>query len=94
MARVADPDLRYDMYLLIVIGGSALVLGLAYWPCGGSLARLFRPDREAETPAAALRDDVDYAPIPTHFLLGRHFSALTRRSASPSEPSRYSAAKC
>ena len=64
------------MSLLIVIGGSALVLGLAYWLYGGLLARLFRLDPEAKTPALTLRDDVDYAPIPTHFLLGQHISAI------------------
>jgi len=64
------------MNLLFVIVGSALVLGIAYWLYGGLLARLFRLDPEAETPALALRDDVDYAPIPTHFLIGQHFSAI------------------
>jgi len=64
------------MSLLIVIGGVSLILALAYWLYGGLLARLFKLDPEAKTPAVTLRDDVDYVPIPPHFLLGQHFSAI------------------
>ena len=64
------------MSLLIVIGGVAAILALAYWLYGGLLKRLFRLDPEAKTPAVTMRDDVDYVPIPPQFLLGQHFSAI------------------
>jgi carbon starvation protein len=64
------------MSLLIVIGGVAAVLAVAYWLYGGLLERLFRLDPKAPTPAVTLRDDVDYVPIPPQFLLGQHFSAI------------------
>jgi carbon starvation protein len=64
------------MSLLVVIGGVTAILGLAYWIYGGFLKRLFRLDPEAKTPAVTMRDDVDYVPIPPHFLLGQHFSAI------------------
>jgi carbon starvation protein len=64
------------MSLLFVIGGVTIILALAYWLYGGLLARLFRLDPEAKTPAVTMRDDVDYVPIPPHFLMGQHFSAI------------------
>lgn len=64
------------MSLLFVIGGVVLVLGLAYWVYGGMLKRLFKLDPDAKTPAVTMRDDVDYVPIPPHFLMGQHFSAI------------------
>lgn len=64
------------MSLLFVIGGVAVILALAYWLYGGMLVRLFKLDPKAKTPAETLRDDVDYVPIPAHFLFGQHFSAI------------------
>ena len=64
------------MSLLAILLPSALLLGLAYRVYGGVLARLFRLDDSAPTPAVALRDDVDYEPIPPQLLLGQHFSAI------------------
>lgn len=64
------------MSLLLVLGGVTAILGLSYWIYGGLLKRLFRLDPEAKTPAVTMRDDVDYVPIPPHFLLGQHFSAI------------------
>jgi carbon starvation protein len=64
------------MSLLLVIGGVAIILAAAYWIYGGLLKRLFKLDPEASTPAVTLRDDLDYAPIPPHFLFGQHFSAI------------------
>ena len=64
------------MSLLGVIGGVSVILALAYWLYGGLLARLFKLDPEAKTPSVTLRDDVDYVPIPPHFLFGQHFSAI------------------
>jgi carbon starvation protein len=64
------------MSLLAVLLPSAAVLLLAYWLYGSLLARLFRLDPAAPTPAVTLRDDVDYEPIPPQLLLGQHFSAI------------------
>jgi len=64
------------MSLLVVLLPSALVLAVAYRLYGGLLARLFRLDPLAATPAETLRDDVDYEPIPPQLLLGQHFSAI------------------
>ncbi len=64
------------MHILVVIGGVAVVLAIAYRLYGRVLERLFRLDPKARTPAVALRDDVDYVPIPPHFLFGQHFSAI------------------
>ncbi len=64
------------MYLLTVVALCAVVLAVAYRVYGRTLARLFRLDPAAETPAVAMRDDVDYAPIEPKFLLGQHFSAI------------------
>ncbi len=64
------------MSLLLVIGGVAVILLVAYWLYGGLLARFFQLDPKAKTPAVAMRDDVDYVPIPPHFLFGQHFSAI------------------
>ncbi len=64
------------MSLLAVLLPSAAVLLLAYRLYGSLLARLFRLDPAAPTPAVTLRDDVDYEPIPPQLLLGQHFSAI------------------
>jgi carbon starvation protein len=64
------------MNLLLIVVLSALFLGLAYRVYGQFLARRFRLDRDAQTPAVELRDDVDYVPIAPKFLLGQHFSAI------------------
>ncbi|MBM4012250.1 MAG: carbon starvation protein A [Planctomycetes bacterium] len=64
------------MSLLAVLLPSAAVLLVAYRLYGGLLARLFRLDPTAATPAVTLRDDVDYEPIPPQLLLGQHFSAI------------------
>ena len=64
------------MSLLVILVPSALVLAAAYKLYGGLLARLFRLDPDAATPAVTLRDDVDYEPIPPQMLLGQHFSAI------------------
>jgi carbon starvation protein len=64
------------MSLLTVLLPSAVVLLVAYRLYGSLLARLFRLDPAAATPAVTLRDDVDYEPIPPQLLLGQHFSAI------------------
>ncbi len=64
------------MSLLAILVPCAAVLAIAYRIYGSILARLFQLDAAVTTPAVALRDDVDYAPIPPQLLLGQHFSAI------------------
>lgn len=64
------------MSLLIVVVVSAVILTAAYAIYGPILARLLRLDPDAQTPAVALRDDVDYVPIEPKFLITQHFSAI------------------
>lgn len=64
------------MSLLTVALTCAALFALAYYFYGRLLVRLFRLNRDAQTPAVALRDDVDYVPIAPKFLLGQHFSAI------------------
>lgn len=64
------------MSLLGVLVPSAIVLAVAYRVYGAILARLFRLDDNAATPAVTLRNNVDYEPIPPRFLMGQHFSAI------------------
>jgi carbon starvation protein len=40
------------------------------------LSRLLQLDKYRPTPAIQLRDDLDYVPIPSKFLLSQHFSAI------------------
>jgi carbon starvation protein len=56
--------------------GSAIVLSVAYATYGRLLSRLLQVDPNAETPAYELRDDVDYVPTDTKFLMSQHFSAI------------------
>ncbi|MBX7075043.1 MAG: carbon starvation protein A, partial [Pirellulales bacterium] len=64
------------MSLLVVVIASAACLLVAYWTYGPVLSKLLQLDPKVETPAMALRDDVDYAPIEPRFLLTQHFSAI------------------
>ena len=64
------------MSLLIVVLAAAAILAAAYFLYGGLLARLFRLDPAAKTPAVELRDDHDYVPIEPKFLITQHFSAI------------------
>jgi carbon starvation protein len=64
------------MTVLTVALAAAVFLLVAYLGYGRLLARLFRLDPGAPTPAVAQRDDVDYAPIAPKLLLGQHFSAI------------------
>ncbi len=64
------------MSLLTVALTCAVLFAAAYYFYGRLLSRLFRLNRDAQTPAVALRDDVDYVPIEPKFLLGQHFSAI------------------
>lgn len=64
------------MSMLVIVIGSAAVLTAAYFTYGPLLVRLMRLDPHATTPAVALRDDVDYAPVDSSALLSQHFSAI------------------
>lgn len=64
------------MYLVIIVLVSAVILIIAYKTYGSLLARLFKLDPDAQTPAVEFRDDVDFVPIEPKFLLGQHFSAI------------------
>jgi carbon starvation protein len=64
------------MNLLTVVAGAALVLVAAYFIYGRVLSRLLELDPRRPTPAIEMRDDLDYVPIPSKFLLSQHFSAI------------------
>jgi carbon starvation protein len=63
-----------DLALLLVLGLAVLALG--YGAYGRMLARLAGVDPARATPAHVRRDDVDFVPTPTFYLLGQHFSAI------------------
>lgn len=64
------------MSMLAVVLLSAACLTIAYYTYGPLLSRLLRLDPSVDTPATSLRDDVDYVPIESKFLLSQHFSAI------------------
>jgi len=64
------------MSLLAVFVVVAAVLLIAYRLYGRVLSRLARLDPDRATPATELRDDSDYIPTETKFLIGQHFSAI------------------
>lgn len=64
------------MSLLSIVLISAACLIAAYYTYGRLLTRLLELRPEVSTPAVELRDDVDYAPIDSKFLLSQHFSAI------------------
>lgn len=64
------------MNLLSVVLISAGCLLAAYFTYGRVLTRLLGLRPDVPTPAVELRDDIDYAPIDSKFLLSQHFSAI------------------
>lgn len=64
------------MNMLAVVLFSAICLLTAYYTYGPLLVRLLHLDPNVDTPATTLRDDVDYVPIESKFLLSQHFSAI------------------
>lgn len=64
------------MSLLIIVIISAVWLVAAYFTYGTWLAKLFKLDPDMKTPSVEMRDDVDFVPIDSKFLLGQHFSAI------------------
>src|SRR5689334_7735564 len=71
--RAREPE---SMSLLPIVLLSAGVLLVAYFTYGRILTRLLGLRADVKTPAVELRDDVDYAPIDSKFLLSQHFSAI------------------
>ncbi|HEY3968852.1 MAG TPA: carbon starvation CstA family protein, partial [Planctomycetaceae bacterium] len=65
-----------EMSLLTIVLISAACLLTAYFTYGPLLSRLLNLRADVPTPAVTLRDDVDYAPIDSKFLLSQHFSAI------------------
>ncbi len=64
------------MGLPAILMASAGCLLVAYFMYGPILSRLLQLRDDVPTPAVELRDDVDYAPIDSKFLLSQHFSAI------------------
>src|SRR5579872_2796625 len=64
------------MTLLTIVLISAACLLAAYFTYGPLLSRLLKLRADVPTPAVSMRDDVDYAPIDSKFLLSQHFSAI------------------
>ena len=64
------------MSLFLVVALAATVLIFAYWTYGRFLARFLELDPKRITPAVSMRDDIDYVPIESKFLLSQHFSAI------------------
>jgi len=62
--------------MISVVLASAVILLLAYRIYGSLLVRLLQLDPDRPTPAHALRDDLDYAPLNKGPLLNQHFSAI------------------
>jgi carbon starvation protein len=67
---------NFEMTLLTIVLISAACLLAAYFTYGPVLSRLLNLRADVPTPAVTLRDDVDYAPIDSKFLLSQHFSAI------------------
>ncbi len=63
------------MLALLVVGVLAL-LAAGYFLYGGWVARLFRLDPSAATPAHRHEDGVDFVPTRPFYLMGQHFSAI------------------
>ncbi len=64
------------MSLALLAGGVLVVLALGYRFYGGFVARQYRLDDSAATPAERLADGVDFVPTRPFYLLGQHFSAI------------------
>jgi carbon starvation protein len=64
------------MSLPLLAGAVLVVLALGYRFYGGFIARQYRIDPAAATPAVRLQDGVDFVPAGKFYLLGQHFSAI------------------
>ena len=64
------------MSLPLLAGVFLVVLAFGYRFYGGFIARQFRLDGAAATPAHTKQDGVDFVPTKPFYLLGQHFSAI------------------
>lgn len=64
------------MSLPLIAGVFLVVLALGYHFYGSFLARQYRLDEGAPTPAHTREDGVDFVPTRPFYLLGQHFSAI------------------
>ncbi|MFN4033946.1 MAG: carbon starvation protein A [Fimbriimonadales bacterium] len=65
------------MSALVVLGGVAILLGLAYRWYGRLLARRVFPIDDTEpTPARLMRDGRDFVPAPAPIVFGHHFASI------------------
>jgi carbon starvation protein len=64
------------MSLVSIVIGSAVILLIAYFTYGPLLVKLLQVRDDNPTPAVELRDDIDYVPTESKFLMGQHFSAI------------------
>ncbi len=64
------------MSLPLIAGLFLVVLALGYHFYGGFIARQYKLDDAAVTPAHAKQDGVDFVPTRPFYLLGQHFSAI------------------
>jgi len=65
------------MNILVVVGGGALILFLAYLTYGKFIStKVFELDNSRVTPAVEMEDGVDYVPTDAKYLAGQHFSAI------------------
>ncbi|MDV0446832.1 Peptide transporter CstA [Methanosarcinaceae archaeon Ag5] len=61
---------------IILMGGSIIILALAYILYGKWLERTWGVDPKKETPAHTLQDGVDYVPAKKNVLFGHQFSSI------------------
>jgi carbon starvation protein len=65
------------MNILVIVGGGALILVLAYITYGKFIStKIFALNDENVTPAVEMEDGLDYIPTDAKFLSGQHFSAI------------------
>jgi carbon starvation protein len=64
------------MSLPLLAGVFLVLIAVGYHFYGGFLARQYRLDGEAVTPARQKEDGVDFVPTRPFYLLGQHFSAI------------------
>lgn len=64
------------MSLLVLAVITMFVLTVGYFAYGTYIARQYRLDDSATTPAVARADGVDFVPTRPFYLLGQHFSAI------------------
>ncbi|HET6611394.1 MAG TPA: carbon starvation CstA family protein, partial [Kofleriaceae bacterium] len=64
-----------SLTLALALAIAGLFLGYRFY--GGFIARQFRLDPAATTPAVARADGVDFVPTKRFYLLGQHFSAIS-----------------